>query len=155
MSGTAPKNSGASYQTWGQKQECASAPYFDPEPRSGADSAGIRLAFWVHWVLLHRCQPERGAMSVLRLAIPSPLRRLFDYLPPEGMSEAEVAALSPGQRLSVPFGTRNVTAFNVTIAGSGSLCLLDSDMHRHGNIHHTLGQGAKSSFDRFNGREEE
>ena len=37
---------------------------------------------------------------ILRIAIPSPLRRLFDYLPPAGNS----IALRPGQRLEVPFG---------------------------------------------------
>ena len=31
-------------------------------------------------------------MSVLRLAIPSPLRALFDYLPPDGLSPEEFAA---------------------------------------------------------------
>lgn len=39
--------------------------------------------------------------SYLRLAIPTPLRRLFDYLPPEGMSCGQ---LSPGLRVKVPFG---------------------------------------------------
>ena len=48
-------------------------------------------------------------MSVLRLAIPSPLRRLFDYLPPGGMGAAAVASLQPGLRLKVPFGSRVVT----------------------------------------------
>jgi primosomal protein N' (replication factor Y) len=37
---------------------------------------------------------------ILRIAIPSPLRRLFDYLPPAG----ETSRLQPGQRLVVPFG---------------------------------------------------
>tara|TARA_R110002124_G_scaffold1253_3_gene6943 strand:- start:14048 stop:16246 length:2199 start_codon:yes stop_codon:yes gene_type:complete len=50
-------------------------------------------------------------MSVLRLAIPSPLRRQFDYLPPEGMSEADLAKLQPGVRLRVPFGRREVTGY--------------------------------------------
>ncbi len=54
-------------------------------------------------------------MSVLRLAIPSPLRRLFDYLPPRGMGAAEVQGLSPGQRLSVPFGSRRVTGYLVEV----------------------------------------
>lgn len=50
-------------------------------------------------------------MSVLRLAIPSPLRRHFDYLPPAGMDEAGVAALRPGIRVRVPFGRREVTGY--------------------------------------------
>ncbi len=60
-------------------------------------------------------------MSVLRLAIPSPLRRLFDYLPPIGMSEAEVSTLQPGLRLSVPFGSRRVTAYLVAVCKDSKL----------------------------------
>lgn len=52
-----------------------------------------------------------GAMSILRLAIPSPLRRLFDYLPPASLDAAGIAALRPGQRLRVPFGKREVTGY--------------------------------------------
>ena len=39
--------------------------------------------------------------SYLRLAIPTPLRRLFDYLPPTGMDTQQ---LVPGIRIKVPFG---------------------------------------------------
>ena len=60
-------------------------------------------------------------MSVLRLAIPSPLRRLFDYLPPRGMSEAAAAGLQPGQRLSVTFGPRRVTAYLVEVSRDSEL----------------------------------
>ncbi|QKT03405.1 primosomal protein N' [Ectothiorhodospiraceae bacterium 2226] len=42
---------------------------------------------------------------ILRLAIPSPLRRTFDYLPPPG---AAAEQLAPGVRLHVPFGRRRV-----------------------------------------------
>lgn len=42
---------------------------------------------------------------ILRLALPSPLRRLFDYLPPVGVP---YAALRPGMRLRVPFGRREI-----------------------------------------------
>ena len=42
---------------------------------------------------------------ILRLALPSPLRRLFDYRAPAG---APAAALQPGVRLRVPFGRREV-----------------------------------------------
>lgn len=62
-------------------------------------------------------------MSVLRLAIQSPLRRLFDYLPPRAMSEDDVAALQPGQRLSVPFGPRRVTAYLVAVCEHSELPL--------------------------------
>ena len=43
--------------------------------------------------------------SVLRVALPVPLPRLFDYLPPAGM---EATAIAVGQRLQVPFGQREV-----------------------------------------------
>lgn len=43
--------------------------------------------------------------TILRLALPSPLRRLFDYLPPQGV---DTAILRPGMRLKVPFGRREV-----------------------------------------------
>lgn len=40
---------------------------------------------------------------ILRVAVPSPLRRWFDYLPPE---DVDPATLRPGIRLKVPFGRR-------------------------------------------------
>jgi primosomal protein N' (replication factor Y) (superfamily II helicase) len=62
-------------------------------------------------------------MTVLRLAIPSPLRTLFDYLPPEELSAEALAGLRPGQRLRVPFGHRELTAYLVKTTG-------DSDQKR-------------------------
>ncbi len=62
-------------------------------------------------------------MLVLRLAIPSPLRRLFDYLPPAGMGEDAARALQPGQRLLVPFGRRELTAYLVGTAPDSELPL--------------------------------
>ncbi|KAF1051789.1 MAG: Primosomal protein N' [Stenotrophomonas maltophilia] len=49
--------------------------------------------------------PSVSAPRILRLALPSPLRRLFDYLPPRGVDPAD---LQPGMRLRVPFGRREV-----------------------------------------------
>ncbi len=46
--------------------------------------------------------------AVLRLALPTPLRRLFDYLPPESMSVAEALSVPPGVRVLVPFGRRGL-----------------------------------------------
>ena len=43
--------------------------------------------------------------AILRLALPSPLRRLFDYRPPAGVARS---ALQPGMRLRVPFGSREM-----------------------------------------------
>ncbi|MEJ2530968.1 MAG: primosomal protein N' [Halioglobus sp.] len=60
-------------------------------------------------------------MSVLRLAIPSPLRRPFDYLPPEGWEASGIAALQPGVRVRVPFGRRVVTGYLLEVAGSSDV----------------------------------
>lgn len=40
------------------------------------------------------------ASNILRVAVPTPLRKLFDYLPPENYS----LELLPGQRVQIPFG---------------------------------------------------
>lgn len=46
---------------------------------------------------------------ILRVAVPSPLRRLFDYLAPSEMvANAPQAALQPGCRVTVTFGRREV-----------------------------------------------
>ena len=49
---------------------------------------------------------------ILRLALPSPLRRLFDYLPPAGVP---ATALQPGMRLRVPFGRREIIGILVEL----------------------------------------
>ncbi|MBE7373171.1 primosomal protein N' [Pseudomonas lopnurensis] len=51
--------------------------------------------------------------TILRLALPSPLRRLFDYRPPAGIARS---ALQPGMRLRVPFGRREVVGILVELA---------------------------------------
>lgn len=45
--------------------------------------------------------------SIVQVGLPTPLRRRFDYLPPEGISPA---ALLPGMRLRVPFAGRELVA---------------------------------------------
>ncbi|WP_249678247.1 primosomal protein N' [Pseudomonas abieticivorans] len=50
---------------------------------------------------------------ILRLALPSPLRRLFDYRAPAGMKAADFA---PGMRLRVPFGRREMIGMLVEVA---------------------------------------
>ena len=47
---------------------------------------------------------------VLRVAIPSPLRTHFDYLPPRG-NLSQMASLMPGSRVIVPFGRRQILGF--------------------------------------------
>jgi primosomal protein N' (replication factor Y) len=49
-----------------------------------------------------------SANLVLHIAVPTPLRRLFDYLPPVQMSEQQRETLMPGMRFEVPFGARTV-----------------------------------------------
>ncbi|MBA1273777.1 primosomal protein N' [Stutzerimonas azotifigens] len=51
-------------------------------------------------------------IPILRLALPSPLRRLFDYRAPDSVPRT---ALQPGMRLRVPFGRREVIGVLVEI----------------------------------------
>ena len=48
----------------------------------------------------------------VRVAIPSPLRRLFDYLPPDSIA---LESLSPGTRVQLPFGSREMVGIVVSI----------------------------------------
>ncbi|MFY1666278.1 primosomal protein N' [Pseudomonas sp. Pseu.R1] len=50
--------------------------------------------------------------AILRLALPSPLRRLFDYRAPAGVAQD---SLQPGMRLRVPFGRREMIGVLVEI----------------------------------------
>ncbi|HSC76458.1 MAG TPA: primosomal protein N' [Pseudomonadales bacterium] len=49
---------------------------------------------------------------VLRVALPVPLRRLFDYLPP---TDFDSKNLQPGLRISVPFGRQQLTGVLIEI----------------------------------------
>src|SRR5690348_1968746 len=49
----------------------------------------------------------------LRVAVPSPLYRDFDYLPP---ADTDPAALQPGVRLKVPFGRRELVGVLLEVA---------------------------------------
>lgn len=60
-------------------------------------------------------------MPVLRLAIPSPLRSTFDYLPPAGLGDEQAASLLPGTRLKVPFGGRELTGFLLEVCADSEL----------------------------------
>lgn len=59
-------------------------------------------------------------MPVLRLAIPTPLRGLFDYLPPASMTAIKVASLKPGQRLRVPFGRQELVGYLISVETESS-----------------------------------
>ncbi|MFV0476737.1 MAG: primosomal protein N' [Parahaliea sp.] len=60
-------------------------------------------------------------MSILRLAVPSPLHRLFDYLPPEEASPEALASLTAGCRLRVPFGSRDVIGVLQAVVDTASI----------------------------------
>ena len=60
-------------------------------------------------------------MPILRLAIPSPLRNEFDYLPPEGLSDKQITSLAPGTRVRVPFGHREVTGYLLAVLPDSSI----------------------------------
>ena len=49
---------------------------------------------------------------ILRLALPSPLRRLFDYRAPASMARQP---LTPGMRIRVPFGRREMIGVLVEV----------------------------------------
>jgi primosomal protein N' (replication factor Y) len=54
-------------------------------------------------------------MPILNLAMPVPLRRSFDYLPPAELSEAEAKALQPGTRVLAPFGKRQLVGILLAV----------------------------------------
>ena len=60
-------------------------------------------------------------MPILRLAIASPLRQLFDYLPPPEAKQEVLDALAPGSRLLAPFGARQVCGVLVEIVAESKL----------------------------------
>ena len=51
--------------------------------------------------------------TILRLALPSPLRRLFDYAVP---ADLQHIAWQPGMRLRVPFGRREIIGILVEVS---------------------------------------
>ncbi len=53
-------------------------------------------------------------IRVLQLALPSPLRRCFDYLPPE---TDPLGDFRPGQRFLVPFGRRQMVGILLRVSG--------------------------------------
>ncbi|HCL22614.1 MAG TPA: primosomal protein N', partial [Halomonas sp.] len=60
----------------------------------------------------------KGAFQVLKVALPSPLRRLFDYLP---APRAPACGWQPGLRVRVPFGRRDVVGVVVSLASGSEL----------------------------------
>ncbi|MCP5149965.1 MAG: primosomal protein N' [Ectothiorhodospiraceae bacterium] len=60
----------------------------------------------------------RDAAAVVRVAVPSPLRRLFDYLPP---ADRPIASLVPGMRVRVPFGRVRVVGLVVEVGADAAV----------------------------------
>ena len=56
---------------------------------------------------------------ILRVAIDTPLRRTFDYLPPATLGEA--VSPQPGVRVRVPFGRRRLVGVLVELADSSAV----------------------------------
>ncbi|OGT41070.1 MAG: hypothetical protein A3F13_07380 [Gammaproteobacteria bacterium RIFCSPHIGHO2_12_FULL_40_19] len=56
--------------------------------------------------------------SILRLALPTPLRRLFDYLPPDSVPSQQ---LTPGIRIKVPFQSRTLVGILIEIVQESSV----------------------------------
>jgi primosomal protein N' (replication factor Y) (superfamily II helicase) len=61
----------------------------------------------------------RPPSPVCRVALDTPLRRLFDYLPPPAADGA--AAPAPGTRVRVPFGRQRLTGVLMELAASSEL----------------------------------
>ena len=58
-----------------------------------------------------------ASRCILRIAVPSPLRRCFDYLPPDRLNQT----LLPGVRVRVPFGRSSCVGILVEIASETSI----------------------------------
>ena len=58
--------------------------------------------------------------SIFRVAIFTPLRRLFDYLPPK---DIDLDKISIGARVRIPFGKREVIGILVEIGPSSKIPL--------------------------------
>ncbi len=57
---------------------------------------------------------------IIQVAVPSPLRRLFDYLPPANLNVKE-DPLVPGMRVRIPFGRRDVVGVVMNLAEGSEL----------------------------------
>lgn len=62
--------------------------------------------------------PDSVSFQMLKIALPSPLRRLFDYLP---ASRPPPCGWQPGLRVRVPFGRRDVVGVVVELANGSEL----------------------------------
>src|SRR5271157_4902171 len=51
---------------------------------------------------------DQRVQLILQIALDTPLRRAFDYLPPDGSRVGTAPAATPGVRVRVPFGRRQL-----------------------------------------------
>jgi primosomal protein N' (replication factor Y) len=92
--------------------------------------------------------PLRSPEAVLRIALPLPLPRCFDYLPPVGQS---VETMQVGCRVRVPFGNRELVGFIDAIDEPEAdapelrhaLAVLDQEPVLHGEMLATLRWAAR------------
>lgn len=66
-----------------------------------------------------RAKPD-SAPTILRIAVPSPLRRRFDYLLPMTF-DGQLKDLLPGIRVRVPFGSRELTGILLEVTDSTAI----------------------------------
>lgn len=62
--------------------------------------------------------PELTSKIILQVAVPSPLRYLFDYLPPIGADRKD---LKPGMRVLVPFGAKELIGVILAVTSDSQL----------------------------------
>ena len=73
---------------------------------------------------IQKFQTNKYHGQVLKVAIPTPLRRLFDYLPADediDENHSKQSKLKPGIRVLVSFGRRSVVGVLVAIATGSAL----------------------------------
>lgn len=81
--------------------------------------ASVPLQRWRCYHLRFKDFAEnRLSGPILQVALPSPLRRLFDYRAPSGVALEHLAV---GQRVRVPFGQRDMVGLIAGLAGSSAV----------------------------------
>src|SRR5271156_5448401 len=56
---------------------------------------------------------DKSVLLILQIALDTPLRRAFDYLPPSDAGGFATPRLEPGLRVRVPFGRRHMVGILV------------------------------------------
>jgi primosomal protein N' (replication factor Y) len=67
--------------------------------------------------------PQNGP-TILRVAVPTPLRRTFDYIFPENLTKKIDGDLPlPGSRVTIEFGRRTLVALIIEVTDSSAFAL--------------------------------